>query len=223
MPPRTEAIKDFVIEGQPKDDSVRLVPEKIFSGYMFGGSMWRGIIAVEPLAREGRFVITVKDRYGEKQNPTLVFTVRVWADEAARNAHASSFLTRKTGHSPYLFAVGLALSGLLAGAANFLCGRLWSRHLSLNQCGEIYRVRHTERGTEITCELSCGVAVHPGMHCSIYRTSGEMLCTARVSGCENNEVLILINDPKIVRLGDVACLQPAPAKPDLVPDRAEAG
>lgn len=207
MPPRTETIKDFVIDGQPVDGSVRLVPEAIFSGYWFGGAMWRGAIVVGPEAREGDHILSVKDAYGEKQNPTLVFKVRIWSDQAALNAHSPSRLTRMTGHSPYLFAVGLVLFGLVTGGANFLLGWLWSRHLAVHNCGEIYKLKRTEQGTEITCELRCGEAVRPGMEGSIYRPSGELLCSARVATCEKGEVVMQVSKPELVRLGDVACIQ----------------
>ena len=206
MPPKTEAIKDFIIDGQPGDGSVRLVPETIFSGYWLGGSMWRGDIVVEPFAREGSFVISVRDKFGEKQNPALVFTIKVWPDQATRNVNSPSFLTRTTGRSPYVFAVGLALCGFAAGGANFLLGWLWSRHLAAHNCGEIYKLQRTERGTEITCELHDGDTLRPGMEGAVYRPSGERLCSAIVASCENNEVLMLVSEPELVRLGDVGCV-----------------
>lgn len=206
MPPKTEAIKDFVIAGQPKDGSVRLVPETVFTGYWLGGSMWRGALVVEPFAREGNFVISVRDKFGEKQNPALVFTIKVWPDQAARNANSPSFLTRTTGRSPYLFTVGLALCGFAAGGVNFLLGWLWSRHLAAHNCGEIYKLQQTERGTEITCELRDGDTVRPGMEGAVYRPSGERLCSAKVAGCEKNDVLMLVSESGLVRLGDVVCI-----------------
>jgi len=207
MPLRTEAIKDFVIDGQPANGSVRLVPEAIYSGYWFGGAMWRGAIVVDPGAREGSHVLSVKDAYGEKQNPALVFKVRVWPDLATRNAHSSSFLTRTTGRSPYQFAVILALCGLIAGGVNFLLGRLWARHLARHNCGEIYKRRQTALGTEITCEFRCSETGRPGMEATIYRASGELLCSARVASCEKGEVIMQVSKPELVRLGDVACVQ----------------
>jgi hypothetical protein len=206
MPPKTEAIKDFVIDGQPGDGSVRLVPETIFSGYWLGGSMWRGAIVVEPSAREGNHVISVKDKYGEKQNPALVFTIKIWPDQTTLNANSASFITRKTNLSPYLFAVGLALCGFTAAGANFLLGRLWSRHLAAHNCGEIYKLQRTERGTEITCELRSGGTLRPGMAGAVYRPSGEHLCSATISSCEEGEVLMLVSNPELVHLGDVACV-----------------
>ncbi len=207
LPPRTEAIKDFVIDGQPADGSVRLVPEAIFSGYWFGGSMWRGALVVAADAPEGEHILRVKDRFGEKQNPALEFKVRIWPDQATLNAHSSSSLTRMTGQSPYLFAVGLAFCGLVAGGCNFLFGRLWARHLAKHHCGEIFKRRQTERGMEITCELGCGERVRPGMEGAVYRASGEFLCAARVASCEQGAVVMLVNDPAPVRLGDVGCVR----------------
>ena len=205
MPPRTETIDAFVIDGEPADGSVRLVPRAVFAGFWFGGAMWRGAIEVAAEAREGSHLLTVHDRYGEKQNPALVFQVRVWPDLAARNAHSPSRLTRLTGQSPYAFALGFAIVGLFAGAANFLCGRLWTRHLHAHRCGEIYRARRTDQGTEAACEPPPAVNLRPGRACTIYRPGGEQVCTAQVSGCENNEVLLHVDPSWPVRPGDVAC------------------
>lgn len=208
LPPKTTAIKDFIIEGQQPNSLVRLVPEAIYSGYWFGGAMWRGAIAVDPFAREGIYELKVKDNFGEKQNPTLVFKVRVWPDQAALNAHSPSRLVRMTGLNPFLIALGFALGGIVVAGGNFILGRIWARHLRIHNCGEIYKLRRTPRGTEITCEIHCDFVIHPGMLCKIYRPSGETLCTAHISGCEDNEVLMLIDDQKLVHMGDIACILP---------------
>jgi hypothetical protein len=212
MPPRTTEIKDFIIEGQQPNGSVRLVPEAIYSGYWFGGAMWRGAIVVDPFAREGLYEFKVKDRFGEKQNPTLVFKVRMWPDQATLNAHSPSRLVRMTGRNPFFIALGFALCGITAAGGNFILGRLWARHLRAHNCGEIYKLRHTARGTEITCEIHCSFVVHPGMPCKIYRPSGEALCTAHISGCEDNEVLMLVDEPELVQMGDVACILSHPTE-----------
>lgn len=206
MPPRTEAIQEFVIDGETKDGSLRLVPQTVFSGFWFGGSMWRGVIEVSPHAPAGLHTLAVKDPHGEKQNPTLVFKVQIWPDQATRIANSPSRLTRLTGLSPFIIAATLCGCGLAAGLINFLLGRLWARHLAVHHCGEIYKRRQTDRGTEITCEINCTQTIRPHTPCTIYRPSGETVCTAEVLGCEGNEVLLLIAPAQPVRLGDVACI-----------------
>ena len=206
MPPRTEAIQEFVIDGEPRDGSVRLVPQTIFSGFWFGGSMWRGFLEVSATASPGLHTLAVKDPHGEKQNPTLVFNVQIWPDQATRNANSPSRLTRLTGISPFIIAATLCGCGLLAGLVNFLLGRLWARHLAVHHCGEIYKLRKTGQGTEITCEINCIKTIRPHTPCTIYRPSGEAVCMAEVTSCEGNEVLLLITHPEPVRLGDVACI-----------------
>jgi hypothetical protein len=209
MPPKTEAIADFVIEGQPSDDSLRLIPEAIFSGYWFGGSMWRGVIVVDPYAREGNYTIAVKDRYGEKQNPALVFSVRIWPDLATQTAHSPSFLTRKTGASPFLFAAVFLICGIVAGGVTFILGWLWTRHLSSRDCGEIYILRSVNQETEITCELQRPLAVKTGNSCTLYSRSGYFLGKAVITNCEESKVRLMVKEPKLVRIGDVVSFRDA--------------
>ena len=225
MPPRTEEIQNFVIDGVPADGSVRLIPKTIFSGFWFGGAMWRGVIEISPEAREGRHVLSITDRFGEKQNSALVFTVQVWPSIEARNANSPSLLTKTTGHSPFVFALLFTAGGLAAGGTNFLFGRLWARHLARQRCGEIFKLRQTDQGTEVTCELIPDGTIRPGMDCTIFRPTGEALCQARVSLLGDNEVVVLAARPGIVRLGDVACLSPSvagdkePSDPDERPSK----
>lgn len=209
MPPKTEEIGEFVIEGEPPDRSVRLLPQAIFSGFWLGGSMWRGVIEIDATAREGRHVVRVKDQFGEKQNPALVFTVQVWPDRAARNANSPSVLTRYTGRSPFVFVLLFAMCGLAAGGANFLFGHLWARQLAVHGCGEIFKLRHTDRGLEASCEFPAHATVAPDMACTLFRPTGEALGQARVASLLDTEVVLLIERQGIVRLGDVACLAPS--------------
>ncbi|NLX18972.1 MAG: hypothetical protein GXY53_06775 [Desulfobulbus sp.] len=208
MPPQTDALEDMLITGQPEDGSVRLVPENIFTGYWLGGSMWRGVIEVADFAREESFILTVRDHFGEKQNPALVFKVQIWPDEATRNAHSPSLITRKTGFSPYTFAVSLALTGLMAAGGNFFLGHLWSRHLAAHHCGEIFRLRQTQEGMEITCELQHMESLSPGIKGAVYKATGEYLCPATIVSCEPEGVLMLAGLQNQVRLGDVVCVLP---------------
>ena len=209
MPPKTGTLEEILIEGAPADGSVRIVPRAIFSGFWLGGAMWRGSIEVAGTAQEGKYVVKVRDHYGEKQNPALVYTIRIWPDQNTLNAHSSSFLTRETGQSPFLFVLLFTISGIITGAATFFLGRQWNRLLAAHGCSEIYKLIRSENGTELTCDLPAAAQAVIGMQCPVYRTTGEALASAAVVGLRKRDVVLLIEKDNEVRLGDVVCLQGA--------------
>lgn len=219
LPPRTEKLEEFVLEGQPSDKSVQIIPDAIFSGYWFGGPMWRGIIQISPYGREGAHTIRIKDRFGEKQNPALVFSIRVWPDLATKNANSLSIITRQSGYPPFAVAAFLAICGALAGAINFMLGVQWSKHLAAHHCGEIFRIKRSDKGSEVTCDLHGSVAVIPGMTCTIFRPMGELICSARIINHNNNEISLFIPEKVQISLGDVACF----GNPDATPETAAIG
>ncbi|NLZ17086.1 MAG: hypothetical protein GX087_05060 [Desulfobulbaceae bacterium] len=210
MPPKTDTLEEMIIEGVPADGTVRLVPKALFSGFWLGGSMWRGAIEVSPNAQEAEYVVLVKDQYGEKQNPALVFIIRIWGSQDVLNAHSSSFLTRRTGLSPFAFVAFFAFCGILTGMGNFLLGRRWTRLLAEHACSEIYKLTRSGEGTELTCDLPPGAAVVVGRQCPVFRANGEPLQSANVVSLQKKDVVLLIEGDNAVRVGDVVCLQ-APA------------
>lgn len=214
MPPKTENLADFVIEGQPEDGSVQLIPEAIFSGYWFGGSMWRGTIEAIEQPRADTVVIRVKDRFGEKQNPALVFTVKVYADAAIKQRNSPSWLMRHSGIDPYYFAIVFFLGGIVSGAATYYCGRLWSAYLGQRMCGEIYILKKGEGGLEATCELASSLSLPCGdlVICTLYRRSGEVIGTAEILERQQKNVRLKIDEMSLAKIGDIACFTPSPTK-----------
>ncbi len=213
MPPKTETIAEIRIEGLPEDGSVQLVPRGVFSGFWFGGAMWRGAVEVAPTARAAEYTALVKDPFGEKQNPALVFKIRIWPDQQTLNAHSSSFLTRQTGQNPFLFVGIFALCGLFTGLATFLLGRRWAKLLGEHGCSEIYKLTTSEQGTEITCDLPAtesAALLAVGRQCPVFRASGESLHNATIVALHKKDVILLIAEENAVRIGDVVCLLSQP-------------
>lgn len=207
MPPKTETLEEMLIEGAPADGSVRVVPRAIFTGFWLGGAMWRGSIEVADTAQEDKYVVKVRDHYGEKQNPALVYTIRIWPDQPTLNAHSSSFLTRQTGQSPFLFVILCTIGGIATGFATFLLGRRWNRLLAEHGCSEIYKLTRSESGTELTCDLPAAAQAVVGMECPVFRSTGEALAGATVVGIRKRDVILLIEKDNEVRIGDVVCLK----------------
>ena len=207
MPPKTESLEEMLIEGTPADDSIRIVPRALFSGFWLGGAMWRGSIEVAATAQEAEHIVKVRDHYGEKQNPALVYTIKIWPDQDTLNAHSSSFLTRRTGQSPFLFVILFAIGGLATGITTFSLGRRWERLLAEHGCSEIYKLTQSENGTELTCDLPAAAQAVIGMQCPVFHSTGEALASAAVVGLRKKDVILLIEADNEVRIGDVVCLK----------------
>lgn len=217
LPPRTETIEDMVIEGGTDDRQVRLVPYEVYSGYWLGGKMWRGAIKVGASPASGEYVIRVHDKYGEKQNPTLVFSVQVWPDEATRMANAPERLTRWLGIEPFALSVLVLPFAVLAGFCNFMLGRAWSRALLAERSAEIYKLLPAPDGggKDVTFGLGVQHGVSPGMRCRIHRPDGTPVGEARVVECTARDCVARVPHGLNVQPGDVVTL------PDIALQAAE--
>ncbi len=205
LPPKTERIEAFVIEGGAPDGSLRLVPEGIFTGFMFGGGMWRGHIAVDAHARPGISEIRVRDRFGEKQNPALVFKVRVYASAEERQAASPSFVMRRLGIEPHIVAACLGLLGVLVGCGNYLLGRKWHSVLVQHGCGEVFRLKTVDGRQEVTADMGGASGIVAG---STFRFTHPLrgdIGYGTVISCEKGHVTLYVRDNALVRPGDIAC------------------
>ncbi|MEG6505639.1 hypothetical protein [Nitratidesulfovibrio sp. 1201_IL3209] len=212
LPPQTETIEDMVIEGGTDDRQVRLVPYEIYSGYWLGGKMWRGAIKVGTSPASGEYVIRVHDKYGEKQNPTLIFAVVVWPDEATMKANSPERLTRWFGVSAFSLSALVLPFALLAGFGNFMLGRAWSRALLAERSAEIYKLLPAPDGggKDVTFGLGVQHGASPGMRCRISRPDGTPVGEARVVECTARDCVARIPHGLNVQPGDVVTL------PDMV-------
>ena len=205
MPPKTDRIEDFVIEGALADGSVRIVPEGVFTGYMFGGGMWRGHILVDSNPKPGEYVFKVRDKYGEKQNPALVFTLRVFADAEGRRAHSPSVVMRWTGIEPYVLAACFGLIGLLMAGINFLLGIKWHTMLANLECGEIFRLKKIDGHYEAGVDLRrCSPVVVGASYRFTHPRRGN-IGQGLVIACDKGEITIQVASDVPIRLGDIAC------------------
>ncbi len=205
LPPKTDRIEDFIIEGAAADGSVRLVPIGIFTGFMFGGGMWRGHLDVDTHAKAGSYEIRVRDRFGEKQNPALIFNVRVFADAQERQASSPSVVMRWISLDPRIVAACLGVLGILVGCTNFLLGRKWHSLLVEHGCGEVYRFKVVDDRLEVTADMGHTMDFPPG---TIFRFThpvrGELGQGAVIS-CERGKITLHVSPEVSVRPGDIAC------------------
>lgn len=205
MPPKTEHVRDFVIEGMPADGSVSLLPENVFTGYWFGGGMWRGRIIAAAHPQPGVYALKVRDKFGEKQNPALVFTVRVFADAQDRRMHSPSVVMRWTGQDAYLFTAVFFVFGVFGAVGNYVLGRKWSLVLAEHGCGEIFRVRRVDGRVDVGVELPEALRVPVGAMYRFTHPSRGDLGRGRVIARVEHEITLRLDMDAPVRPGDVAC------------------
>ena len=205
LPPKTDRVEDFVIEGNAPDGSLRLTAEGTFTGYWFGGGMWRGHIATDSHPRPGSYVIKVRDRFGEKQNPALVFTVRVFASEEDRRLASPSMAMRWTGVEPFLLAAVSCVLGIMAGGGNYLLGRKWSAVLTEHGCGEIYRLKMVDGAWEVGVDMGRNMDVPIGATFRFTHPARGELGQGQVVSCERGKITLNVTPAAAVRPGDIAC------------------
>lgn len=207
LPPQTDILEDMVIEGGDAYGQVRLVPYEIYSGYWLGGKMWRGAIKTGVSPATGEYIIRVHDRHGEKQNPTLIFSVMVWPDEATMKATAPERLIRWFGVDPFVLSVLTLPFALLAGLGNFMLGRAWNRALLAERSAEIYKLLPApDGGTDVTFGLGVQHGARLGMSCRIRRPDGTPVGEVRVTECMARDCVARVPHGLDVRPGDVATL-----------------
>ncbi len=205
LPPKTERVEDFVIDGNAPDGSLRLVPEGMFTGYWFGGGMWRGHIATDVHPRPGTYVIKVRDKFGEKQNPALVFTVRVFADEKERRLASPSMAMRWTGVEPFLLAAVFCAFGIMAGGGNYLLGMNWTTILRERGCGEVFRLKKVDGIWEVGVDMGSNATVPVGATFRFTHPARGELGQGQVISCERGKITLHVAPEASVRPGDIAC------------------
>ncbi len=113
MPQGKTSIDDIVIriEGY---DALEFELTEAFSGFWFGGKMWRAKIYAPVALINTRATLIVEDLWEEqdsagntvfRQNPTLIYPIYIWKDYAAKNATATSFFIRLTSIHPFFLGV----------------------------------------------------------------------------------------------------------------------
>lgn len=211
LPPRTDTLEDFVIDGTLRDNSIVLKADGIFRGYWFGGGMWRGRIVVGSQCPPGHYEFAVRDKFGEKQNPALIFSAQVFVGNAERQAHSPSLVMRWCGVEPFLVAGILGCVGLLCVGLNYLFGHQWSKVLAEHSCGVVFRKKTVAEQVEVGVEYDGAATVTKGMVIRFAHPSRGDIGSGVVSACGQGEVTVQIKPDLTVQLGDIACMMPAQA------------
>ncbi len=186
----------------------RLMVDKVYKGYWMGGRMWRGHLDAPQGAPAGRYVFAAKDEHGGKQNPALVFTFRIWADEADWRAHAGSRIVRWLGWNPFVVTACLSPLPLLCGLLTWRTGRLAAASLKRNMSAEIFRVKTLDDGRVLAgMELGAAQGVEKGQIFVIRSLDGRLYGEARVESVLADEAGLILDSGSTVHPGLLAALK----------------
>ncbi len=154
MPQGKDSIDDIVIHIEGAE-SVQFELVESFSGFWFGGKMWRGRIYTPVSLVNTKVVLTVEDMWEEtdsagkivlRQNPTLIYPVYIWKDQAAKNATDNSFFVRFVGTHPFFLGVSSAAIAIAFAFAQWLIFRNVDKKLVA--CG-YYFVHGTKNANKV--------------------------------------------------------------------------
>ena len=126
-----------------------------FSGFWMGGKMWRGVLSSPQVSHETPGTLTISDMWKQeetdaegkpllRQNPTLIYPIRIFPDEAALQAADASFFLRTFSLSPFIIALCAAIAALLTAAAQWITFRKADALLGQRGFSFIYGIRTTD-------------------------------------------------------------------------------
>jgi hypothetical protein len=182
LPPGATTIEEIRIQGN--EETVRLVPESLFTGFWLGGSMWRGSIVVDPNATPGARTIVIEGPPLEKPTkptPPIAFLITVHENALAMQHASHSFITRKLGFNPFAASLFCFLLALPGAGGGFLLSRRIEKLLTLEGKALIYMLKKTEEGSVIAFSLGSRQGLSPGMTVRIYDTAGQAIGEAQVT------------------------------------------
>lgn len=199
LPAEAESFADMLVEGAGSD--LALTFEDTYKGFWYGGLMWKGTLRVAPQVHPGHYALKLKAKKEKAQNPSLVFYIAVYPDEATLRANAPTYAMRWFGASPFLIAaLFLPLGGLVTGASYLIAHRL-SQAMGREGRAEIYMLKKTPDGCHISAGLGTSHGVTPGTSLTILDTSGLPVGAAEVLTCTERECQALVSPECQARLG----------------------
>lgn len=147
------------------------------------GRLWRAKVEASDIAAPGSYVVRIflhgEDEEEARENP--VYTVRVFADEAALRSSETSLFRRYAGVSPMAVT---AFSFPLMLVCLGLSHRLWSQQESLlhrEGIGAVFRAKKVKEGWEIAFALGRDDGIRPGDTIEILDRHGRPAGRARVT------------------------------------------
>lgn len=185
-PSGTDTPADVVVTTNVPGVSLAITGQ--FRGFWLGNRMWRGELWIDPQAPAGPATVTLY----EGESPPQRVQVRVYGNQAARNAASPSLTRRLTGRSPFALAAALVLPAFLAAGGGYLSSRRLETGWLAQGFAVITSVAETSEGPRVSCDLATGHGLVDGEPVTIRNRSGRVAATGTVRRHTSTSVDFLV-------------------------------
>jgi hypothetical protein len=180
---------------------IRLVFEGVQTGYWMGGYLWRGRLIIGPETRAGLYSLRVLGP-GKAATPGFPpFQIRVFEDPETYRRNLPSLIQRYAGVAPWLAAVFAFIPAMGFFILVFFLSQKIDRLLAQEGKAEIYRVRQTELGLEISFGLGRDQGLEEGSRLNLFDEKGRSLGTVEVRSVTAGDAVALASEEQSVRPG----------------------
>jgi hypothetical protein len=186
---------------QCDSQDIRLVFEGIQTGYWMGGYLWRGRLVIGPETRSGFYSLKVVGPGKTTTPPFPPFQVRVFGDPGTYRRNLPSLIQRYSGVVPWAVAVVAFFPVLGLFALVFFLSQKIERLLAREGKAEIYRVRQTDRGIELSFGLGRDQGLQTGTRLHLFDEKGQALGTVEVLTVTARDAVALAAPEQVVRPG----------------------
>jgi hypothetical protein len=166
-----------------------------------GGYLWRGRLVIGPETRPGLYSLKVLGPGKSATPPFPPFQIRVFGDPGTYRRNLPSLIQRYSGVAPWAAAVFTFIPAIGFFALVFFLSQRIERLLAEEGRAEIYRVRQTDRGIEISFGLGRDQGLEEGTRLNLYDEKGQSKGTVEVRTVTAGDALALAAEEQRVRPG----------------------
>jgi hypothetical protein len=186
---------------QVDSQEIRIDFEGVQTGYWMGGYLWRGRLIIGPEARPGLYSLKVLGPGKAATPPFPPFQIRVFGDPESYRRNLPSLIQRYSGIVPWVAAVFAFIPALGFFTLVFFLSQRIDSLLSREGKAEIYRVRQTEQGIEISFGLGRDQGLKEGTRLNVFDEKGESLGTVEVLSVTAGDAVALASEEQGARPG----------------------
>jgi len=186
---------------QSDSREIRIDFEGVQKGYWLGGHLWRGRLIIGPEARPGLYSLKVLGPGKAATPPFPPFQIRVFGDPETYRRSLPSFIQRYLGVLPWVAAVFTFIPAMGFFALVFFLSQRIEGLLAKEGRAEIYRVRQTEQGIEISFGLGRDQGLEEGTRLNLFDKKGQSLGTVEARSVTAGDAKALVAEEQGVRPG----------------------